>query len=745
MGFSIGLRRAFALVSLLFVPFACGGGAKVDGEGSGGGGGGDDSACRELFGKACGRACDDDTPCEDGMHCRADKCHAECGEGFPCSGGRTCSSSGECLGLNPAPPDECEPQTCAEAGFACGMMVDECGNVVDCAEEGLTCAANEVCSGNPTECKEASGFADCEVCSHIPDCSDEDQVTVLRGRVVSPGRDDDDTANQVGIPNAVVYLLRTTDVGDLPAIPRGLPDGDGQSCDRCDDQEFGPLLVGAVSDASGYFELEEYVPVDTELLLVVKAGKFRRAAKITVPASDACKTSELPTALPGNPARLPRDLDDGLAVNIPHMAVSTGRIDAMECVFHKMGLSADVFGGPGTDKPVHIYHGASSSDRPAGGAWPADDTSASCAACDACSNGTGSNACRAEHCGGGSQADKFAFLSENCVARSCRSCSACGTGNTTSAQNCRAANCGGSSTAARNDFLDSQCRPYLDTRFLEDASVIGSYDMVVLDCQGTGYDSNGQRRDAHGDHVRHYVNRGGRMFASHLAHTWLYANGEAPYSESDPLSTGLADTASWEPTYSSTPSSGTGQVTLPDYWEDGASDWTPENASPRIESFAEWLDSEGITGADQDHKFSLTDPRSMCIEPGEHTEVFVDGVDSMNAIANRVQQFSFNTPYGAPEAAACGRVAYSGFHVVAGGGGSNPFEHVLFPEHCDGDLSDQEKVLLYMLFDLGACVGSEPPMIPCVPATCPSDACGFMPDGCGGVVDCGACVPTPVK
>ncbi len=745
MGFSIGLRRVLALLSVLLVPFACGGGAKVDGEGSGGGGN-DPTACQRLFGDACGSPCDEDSPCAEGMHCRADKCHAECGEGVACGGGRSCSDTGVCVGLAPSPNDECEPQTCAEAGFACGMMVDECGNVVDCAEEGLSCTANEVCSGNPTECKEASGFADCEVCSDIPDCSGEDQVTVLRGRVMSPGRDDDDTANQVGIPNAVVYLLRTTDVGDLPAISRGLPDGAGQSCDRCDDQEFGPLLVGAVSDASGYFEIEEFVPVETELLLVVKAGKFRRATKITVPASDACQTSELPTALPDNPARLPRTLDDGLAVNIPRMAVSTGRIDAMECVFHKMGLSAEVFGAPGADTPVHIYHGANSSDRPAGGAWPNDDADASCAACDACGNGTGTNSCRTNNCGGGSQAAKFAFLSENCVARSCRSCVACGTGNGSAAQQCRTANCGGSASSARTNYLDDHCRPYLDTRFLEDASAMGNYDMVVLDCQGTNYDSGGQRRTAHGERVRHYVNRGGRMFASHLAHTWLYANGDEPYSESDPLNTGLASTATWEATFSSTPSSGTGQVTLPDYWEDGESAWTTENVSPRIESFAEWLGSEGITDADNDHKFALRDPRSMCIEPGEHTEVFVDGVDSTNAVATRVQQFSFNAPYGAPEEAACGRVAYSGFHVAAeAGSGSDPFEHVMFPEHCEGDLSDQEKVLLYMLFDLGACVGSEPPMIPCVPATCPSDACGFMPDGCGGVVDCGACVPTPVK
>src|SRR5690606_2595185 len=264
----------------------------------------------------------------------------------------------------------------------------------------------------------------------------------------------------------------------------------------------------AVSDASGYFEIAGSVPVDTPLLIVVKAGKFRRATTITVPASDACTTVELPTTMPDNPTRLPRSLDDdGLARSIPRVAVSTGRIDAMECVFLKMGLSADMFGAPGSDKPVHLFHGANTSDRPAGGAWPDDDAHPSCAACDACGNGDDDSDCRATHCGGGSVEAKSAFLSEHCVARSCRSCAACGAGTTATAQGCRAASCGGTTTDDRRDYLDAACRPYLDTRFLEDASAIGGYDMVVFDCQGTSYDSGGARRASHGERVRRYVNR----------------------------------------------------------------------------------------------------------------------------------------------------------------------------------------------------------------------------------------------
>jgi hypothetical protein len=147
---------------------------------------------------------------------------------------------------------------------------------------------------------------------------------------------------------------------------------------------------------------------------------------------------------------------------------------------------------------------------------------------------------------------------------------------------------------------------------------------------------------------------------------------------------------------------------------------------------------EGITDAD-DHSFTIKQPRSQCTALGEHAEEFVHRTGG----TARTQQFSFNTPYGAPADAACGRIAYSGFHVSAAdlSVDRQPYKNAQFPGHCTGDLADQEKVLLYMLFDLGACVGA-PPIAPmCVPDSC-DDGCGFLNDGCGNVIDCGAC---PVK
>ena len=149
--------------------------------------------------------------------------------------------------------------------------------------------------------------------------------------------------------------------------------------------------------------------------------------------------------------------------------------------------------------------------------------------------------------------------------------------------------------------------------------------------------------------------------------------------------------------------------------------------------------SEGVTSS-PGYEFQVLEPRSQVESLGAHAEAFVhcEGGDCEGDSA-RVQQFSFNTPYGAPDSAACGRVTYSGFHVSVGS-----VSIATFPDHCKGALTPQEKVLLYMLFDLGACVGDDPVPPPCVPITCTGSGvqrCGFTPDGCGNVLDCGPCRP----
>jgi hypothetical protein len=553
----------------------------------------------------------------------------------------------------------CVPKTCAELGYACGEF-RSCDLTISCADEGRTCGEGEICvgglNGEPTECLTAG--EDCDVCGSIPDCSDESQPTRLTGRVITAGRTDGDSPNQIGVPNAIVYIMRTTELGDLPDIAQGIPAG-GTSCDRCEEQDLGPVLLGAVTDATGSFELEGDIPVDKEFLLVVKAGKFRRAVEYTVPEEARCQTTELPTTLPGNPTRLPRSSSDGLVAHLPRMAISTGRIDAMECVFEKMGIAHGEFGNPGAggseSARIHLYRGGGDSGNPEG------------------------------------------------------------------------AHIAGNQT------------PF-DSALYGNLARLQSYDMVVSDCEGAAWDENFTERDASGANVREYVNRGGRMFASHLSFSWLHANGTQAYDEDNPIATGLGPAGTWELNFSQTYPVVTGTLDV---------SIGSDEASPRIDNFADWLVKEGISSGAPAHEImGILEPRSQNLSLGSASEEFLNTVSAQNAnmqnmpaMAGRVQQFSFNTPYAAPEEAACGRVAYSGFHVSAGGS-NDAYQNATFPDHCTsnngGALTKQEKVLLYMLFDLGACVGTQPVAPSCVPLEC-GDQCGYPADGCGNVLDCGLC------
>ena len=65
------------------------------------------------------------------------------------------------------------------------------------------------------------------------------------------------------------------------------------------------------------------------------------------------------------------------------------------------------------------------------------------------------------------------------------------------------------------------------------------------------------------------------------------------------------------------------------------------------------------------------------------------------------QYFSFNAPVGAPAAEQCGRVVNSDIHVVSG----MALVDDPFPTSCvTKGLTPQEKIIVFMLFDLSACL-----------------------------------------
>jgi hypothetical protein len=219
------------------------------------------------------------------------------------------------------------------------------------------------------------------------------------------------------------------------------------------------------------------------------------------------------------------------------------------------------------------------------------------------------------------------------------------------------------------------------------------------------------------------------MFASHLSWTWLQDNGNTAYHEDTAVETGLTSAATWgSDDYNQT--QGVGVVSI---GRTGAN-------SSKITKYADWLENENAaTFEDDQYTFDIVDPRPPARSVGAYSEEYVYKAESFGT---SVQQFAFNTPYAAPEEAICGRVAYSAFHVSAGGG-TSPFANQSFPGYCSltgEDLTPQEKTLLYMLFDLGACVTTDIPEPPvCTPVADCTGRCGTIPDGCGGTVTCGGC------
>jgi hypothetical protein len=391
----------------------------------------------------------------------------------------------------------------------------------------------------------------------------------------------------------------------------------------------------------------------------VKAGKFRRAVKIgnsQRPVTVACGSNQLPTAAANNPTRLPRTMTDGLFVNIPRIAISTGDYDSIECLLRKMGIDPGEFGDgadPTTDaKHVHLYQGGSGATYD--GASPSE-------------------------------------------------------------------------TTLYGDF-----------------DRLRKYDMVVSDCKGPSWDSGGTMRASNGSNIVQYVDHGGRFFASHLSFSWLNGNGT------------LAGAVTWNTSADTDSVTSTGNV--PPYPPVGASH---THASPRVPNFLTWLRSNGvITSSTGTTWNSINESKNQVSALNANTEEFVYAT----SVDKGTQQLSFNTPYSsaadAGSSAACGRIAYSGFHVAQHGEG-NAF-NATSNNYCtnsganNGVLTSQEKVLLYMLFDVSACVGPDPiggggggGSIDCTPTTptCPVGACGLVPmgDGCGNVVSlpCGDCGGTP--
>jgi len=252
------------------------------------------------------------------------------------------------------------------------------------------------------------------------------------------------------------------------------------------------------------------------------------------------------------------------------------------------------------------------------------------------------------------------------------------------------------------------------TTLADNITTMRRYDAILYACRGT----ESYKTDAREALLRQYANEGGRVFATHFSYVWLRGDSE------------WVNSAVW----------GAGGAAT-------SGDLDPLRANvntgfPKGAAFAQWL---GIVGA-----LSVTTPPQVDILYSRKSATNTAGASTKwisspaTPDVQTVQHMTFNTPFTATDPKNyCGRVLFSDFHVNNGSTGSSTF-----PTHCPNTytLTDQEKILEFMLFDLASCVNGDnlPPPVPptCTPKTCAElgAKCGQVANGCGGLTPvCGTC------
>ncbi|MGK3991048.1 carboxypeptidase regulatory-like domain-containing protein [Sorangium sp. So ce136] len=215
---------------------------------------------------------------------------------------------------------------------------------------------------------------------------------------------------------------------------------------------------------------------------------------------------------------------------------------------------------------------------------------------------------------------------------------------------------------------------------------LSQYDMVILSCEGSEFEED--KPEAALRAMFDYASAGGRVFASHWHNTWLRLGPER-----------FPETADWDE--SSDPDDGLPVLV--------------DTTFPKGEALRDWLVTVGASMVPG--QIEIDDPQHWVNSVNEEIAtrwLYNDENEEFEARAG-VKYFTFNTPIGSPEEAQCGRFVYTDIHVAAGDVAGAPF-----PSGCEGGdgeihgLSAQEKALLFMLFDLSACItpDDEPPPVP---------------------------------
>ncbi len=206
-----------------------------------------------------------------------------------------------------------------------------------------------------------------------------------------------------------------------------------------------------------------------------------------------------------------------------------------------------------------------------------------------------------------------------------------------------------------------------------DENVLDDYDVVFLSCEGGQHPEtkSPQARDA----MKAYADRGGRVFASHWHNVWV---------DSGPLP--------WPNTVT--------RVNMEDL---NAITADVDQTTPKGVDRAAWLAHVGASITPGKIDITAAQHSLAGVTPGMAERwIYLD--NTVNQLPS-VQYASFTTPLESEPEDRCGRVVFSDIHVSSGDR-SDP--SLPFPSGgCTTDvttLTPQEKVLAFMMFDIGACI-----------------------------------------
>jgi hypothetical protein len=598
----------------------------------------------------------------------------------------------------------CTPKTCGDLGYTCGPAGDGCGGSLDCG----TCTAPETCGAvNPSQCgappctpKTCASYG-AHTCGPVGDgCGSVLQCGTCSEPDVCGGL----TAGQCGIPASCTGLCLQQQTCSNPAVtttitgivyaPNGvdplpnvlvyIPNAPvqaftpGVACEQCSAGVSGSPLVSAATDTTGKFVLQN-APVGSNIPLVIQTGRWRR--QTVIPTVASCVNTTLPTCTAASAANgtcltsLPQTKAQG---DIPHMAFATGSIDALECVLRKIGVADSEFTNPGGTGRINLYVGFQGTvleDIPP-------------------PNGVG-------------LANYYTALGGAQI---------------------------NSSTPTEDQLVGS-------------LATLSEYDMVLFPCEeaemtmgagtlaGGGTTVYNQQTQAnlglwqnlaagYQNNVIAYANAGGRIFATHYSYIWLY--NDSPFNGTAHWDVNQVDTST-----GNFPPNQTGFI---------------NTTFPKGLELAEWLQNIGASSTQgqialNTLRWDTTWGATQGVVAPAQEWMSID--DSQ--IGNVLMHYTFNTPVAAAAANQCGRVLFDDFHVEAvtdtgALGVAGLDDGVNFPNECAGGaMTPQEKLLEFMIFDLGSCVTPDVPT--CTPTTCVAQGfnCGPADDGCGNLLQCGTC------